>query len=808
MMRPAVAKCAAALLLAGLAGAAALYPLDKALLAVSLCAYCALLWWRPHAWLIAVPALLPVLDLAPWTGWYYLDELDLLLLATCAVGYARIGADDRPAALPPLFAWSLGLVVAAWLIAAWIGATPIAPLDANAFASYSSRYNSVRTAKGLAWALLLLPLLQRGAGPALASLRRLFVPGMLLGLAGAAIAVMTERALFPGLSNFASDYRPTGMFSAMHTGGAALDAYLALSFPFVAAWLVGPRTRIELAAGLLLLLLGSYAGLALFSRDIYVAYGMSGAIVGALLLARRARHGRLHAGSALAIAALLAVTGWTLARVFASGGYRGLACALTLLAASFVLAGAPGRLARRPLVAGAALLLLATTALLAARVDKGAYLGFAIAAAAFGAGAVSMVARRRGAALAAAALPALALGAGLVAFHWGGGGAAADIAAVALLAAAGLAASRLRAEPLVRLDRTSLTALLCAAIAMITVIPLSSSYFMGERFATVGTDIDMRLRHWREAVGMMDQDSPTALFGMGLGRYPDVYTARNWNGELPGSFRYEAEAGKPFLRLGAPQHAIGHDQVVRLLQRVDVVAGASYRLGADIRPHQGKGIVMFALCERWMLYSQACVAAPLGKSGAPGWTHYEAALTVPADHLNLRPVQLEFSLQGAAMTIDVANVSLRPAGGGADLLRNGDFARANTAWFFSSDHDHMPWHIKNVAVNLFFEQGWAGLTALALLLLYLGADLVLRAIDGEDMAAVYLAALAGFLCIGAFDSLFDVPRLTLLFFLVACAAALRPAHATRPAARHVRRAAAPAAQRVPARQAENSSNAP
>lgn len=91
MMRPLLPKLFSVILCAGLAAAALAYPAGKLVLAPALLAYCALLWWRPHAWLIAVPALLPVLDLAPWTGWFYLDELDLLLLATCAVGYARIG---------------------------------------------------------------------------------------------------------------------------------------------------------------------------------------------------------------------------------------------------------------------------------------------------------------------------------------------------------------------------------------------------------------------------------------------------------------------------------------------------------------------------------------------------------------------------------------------------------------------------------------------------------------------------------------------------------------------------------------------
>jgi O-antigen ligase len=83
--------------------------------------------------------------------------------------------------------------------------------------------------------------------------------------------------------------------------------------------------------------------------------------------------------------------------------------------------------------------------------------------------------------------------------------------------------------------------------------------------------------------------------------------------------------------------------------------------------------------------------------------------------------------------------------------------------------------VKNFAVNMFFEQGWLGCIAMGLLLLTLAADLARRALRGETMGAVYLAALSGMMVVGLFDSLVDVPRLTLLLLLVASCAALRPA---------------------------------
>jgi hypothetical protein len=783
-MRPILPKLFAALLFAVLAAAAFYFPVNQAALAAALIGYGALLWFRPDAWLFAVPALLPILDLAPWTGWFYLDELDLLLLATSAFGYARIRRDDRPAALPAFFSSALVLVALSFAISAVIGLTPLAPLDANAFSNYSSHFNSLRVAKGVAWALVFLPLLRRAAGADLAQLRRYFIPGMLLGLAGACLAVAWERALFPGLFNFSSDYRPTATFSAMHTGGAALDAYLAISFPFIAAWLPRARSPGALALALLLVLLGCYAGLTIFSRDIYLAYGASGAILLALVLARRARQGQLRAGMLLATVAALAVVAFVLVKVFASGGYRSLGCALVLLTAAVVLAGAPGKLRRFPWFAGCALALLGLTLLLAAGLDKGAYIAFIACMAAFAGGALLMLSPHegraaQGLALAAAAFPALALGTGLVASHWGGSPALFDAVVLVGLAGAALAANRAVPRPLLRLDRASLTLTLFCAIAFATVIPVSSSYYLGARFATVGDDLGVRIRHWREAVDIMDTGLGTSLFGMGLGRYPEAYGWKNTHSELPGAYSYEKENGNLFLRLGAPQYAAGYGEVLRLLQHAPVQAGKTYRLSVDVRGAQSGAGVSIALCERWMLYPQNCVNAPLhlARAGA-AWNHYEAEMKMArlgGAGLLAPPVQLELSIAGAGPMVDVDNLSLREVGSGAELLRNGAFSNANDYWFFSSDRNHLPWHVKNFVVNTFFEQGWLGVAAMSLLLLYLFADLAMRGLHGEDAAGISLAALAGFLMVGLFDSLFDVPRLTFVFFMVVFAAVMRPA---------------------------------
>ena len=65
-----------------------------------------LVWRWPGAWLIGLPALLPLANLSPWTGALMFDESDLLVLGAAAGGYARLviaSAGARFAAPAPAF---------------------------------------------------------------------------------------------------------------------------------------------------------------------------------------------------------------------------------------------------------------------------------------------------------------------------------------------------------------------------------------------------------------------------------------------------------------------------------------------------------------------------------------------------------------------------------------------------------------------------------------------------------------------------------------------------------------------------------
>jgi hypothetical protein len=630
-------------------------------------------------------------------------------------------------------------------------------------------------------------LLRHTAGADGINIRRLLVPGMLAGLALCSLAVIWERMSFPGLLNFASDYRPTAPFSAMHTGGAALDAYLAMAFPFVTLWLIGAQQHhLRLAAGLACLLLGIFAGFTTFSRDIYLAYAAAGAVIGILAAAHHLRTGAIRRSTTLVAALLLCLLGWALIQVFASSGYRGLLASIGLLGIAVALAGAEPRLRRPGLAIGIALALLLVVGLLqlmpgaASATSKMSYAGYLVAAAACLAGFVLLFGpqerRALGLSLLLGAFPAMGLATLMVAEHWAGRAALPETLLLLLIAAA-LAASRLLPQQPLRLNRGTLTVSFFCAIVFGTLIPIAGSYYTGSRFSTVGDDVFVRLDHWREALGMMNDDGLTQAFGQGLGRYPDTFLWKNGQGEMPGTFRYEDEnLSNRFLRLSAPHHAIGYGEVLRMLQRVDVQPGRHYMLSMDMRRSKDEPALYTLVCERWLIYPANCLGAQFAPAKwEPGWVHIQGALQVRNGGGGLLgpPMQLEIANQSATATLDIDNVSLREVETGRELIANGNFSDANDYWFFSSDRDHMPWHVKNFAVSQVFEMGWVGGIVTAFFLLAVGAPLVARGLGGEVQAAVFLAAMTGCMMVGIFDSITDVPRLTILFLLLALAGNLK-----------------------------------
>lgn len=267
-----------------------------------------------HRWpvlaLALVPAALPVLDFAPWSGRFFVDEFDLLQAVCVAVAFARLSPPAEPRRLRPLtlaFA-ALGLsLVLSSLRALWPPAWP----DANSFSSYTSAFNALRIAKGALWGWLFVALWQRLPDPAVRR-ARVFSVGLLTGLALTVLIVGFERLVFTGgLWDFAADFRVTGPFSAMHKGGAYIECFLAVASAFAITAVLQAGPLAGRLATLSVLLGAGYATMVTYSRNGYAALAvvlLACLLVQAVLWLRRNpgwRNGAVSAGAAAAVVAML-----------------------------------------------------------------------------------------------------------------------------------------------------------------------------------------------------------------------------------------------------------------------------------------------------------------------------------------------------------------------------------------------------------------------------------------------------------------------------------------------------------------------
>lgn len=248
--------------------------------------WCLLAAWRPGLWLFVVPACLPFLNFSPWTGWLVFEEFDILLLGALVGSYSRLACSSRV---------GTGIRTSGFLLAltALLGGSGLLSLyrgfsDADGFAfdwfaEYADALNSLRVFKSLGFALLFMPLLQQEIGSSRTLASQRLASGMVAGMTVVTLAVLWERAAFPGLLDFSTHYRTVAFFWEMHVGGAAIDGYLALTTPFVAWAVISASRPVSWTAAAALALLAGYACLTTFARGVYLAVSGPLVLLGVLL---------------------------------------------------------------------------------------------------------------------------------------------------------------------------------------------------------------------------------------------------------------------------------------------------------------------------------------------------------------------------------------------------------------------------------------------------------------------------------------------------------------------------------------------
>lgn len=255
------------------------YPVGAGWLTIGLLVYGVWLWRDPSLWMLVVPALLPVLDMSPYTGRLLLDGFDLLVVVTLAVGYWRIFPRPPMPWPSPLLLTAMLLLWTTWVIATTRGLWPALTEKSISIASSHTPWEALLVGKGLLWALLLAPLIRRVQPPERNRVQRRVMNGLVAGLAMVALVVLWERHVFVGIGDFENVFRVTGTFSSMNTGGAYIEAFIAFAFPLLVVWELVQRDWGLKLVGLVILGGTIYAMLVTFSRG-----GYAGLVVGLVVV--------------------------------------------------------------------------------------------------------------------------------------------------------------------------------------------------------------------------------------------------------------------------------------------------------------------------------------------------------------------------------------------------------------------------------------------------------------------------------------------------------------------------------------------
>jgi len=792
---------------------AAIHPLGAAgaVPAVLLVALLARYFWTTWpGWMLA---LVPLIGLAPWTGWLWLEEWDLLVLASAAGGYAAWAGPHRHTPPPVQAVWrralrwrssALGLMAlaaAAAGLSVFIGVTDAGGLDLYAYQGYFESGQALRAGKPVLALMLMLPLWHRAAARAPQTL----TPALGAGLCGVLLVVsagaLLERLAYTGLTNFSADYRTTSVFWEMHIGGAALDGALALSLPFGLLALLRARGRLGFAWALGLLLLGLYATITTFSRGLYLAGALALPLTLGLWMRQQSR---AHAAPAPApgdvwpaapapalmppgasllglglVVALGAVVAW---QMFPTSGYRGLLAVSGAMVALMLQPVTNPRLGRRERVLGWGLGLVMAApvvglgALLAAWVDKLAYGLYALAwllclvlARAAWAGRHPWGTPLGDSLRAMAWLITVGL-AGVVAWNWGGMPAVdrAWLPLLVLSLAWPLSQGGSVGQVLAPLGwRPRMLAVGAVIGAAAIVAALAGGSYIAGRASTTSQDLDGRFVHWSRGLAMTDVAGGKWI-GVGAGRYVAHFADNAPVEERIGDVRFLG-GSPPRVALSAGRHMMGWGELLRLTQRLD---GAPAGLALRVQVRNPLPLRLMAeVCERHLIYTAACRTRGLALPAADAfrWVTLELGGNgeLGQGPWPRRGVALSMAVETPGTKVEIAGVSLKGADG-RELLRNGDFSDGLAHWFHSSDRHHLPWHAKSLPLHWYFEQGGIGLLlGLGLWAVALGRVSWGNA-AGHPLAPALAGALLGFMVVGLFDSLVDGARLAFLYGTLVC----------------------------------------
>lgn len=713
------------------------YPPGLLLPLLVVSAYCAVLWFHPNAWLIALPAALPVLDFGMWTGNVVYTEFDWLFFSSMAMVFWR----KRPGT----YLYRLNAFYSAFLLLFLL--STLLGLRSYFYGNqnvdiYQSYWNSLRVGKGflsawMFWYVFRQLLIEQRE----LALRYLAI-GFAVGLGLFALSILWERhvlsaLLFSGsiytvlntLLDFAGTYRVTGLFNGMRVGGTAIDGYIVCSLPILLFLISRPLKNGYWFAALVIFLLGIYCLIVTFTRMTIASFSVS-LLVSILLMVFHKQRDQIWRKidnkdryillgiSTLAVVGMVICFQWT--------GYQGLLMSgfiwLSCLFASYF----KERFAEQWLIPLLILFFVFGVygiydSVIDSQWHKDTSHAQALAQATF--------------------FGSLWCGLG----YWVG-----NYCAI----------SNIQPQNL-RMPLVIGGGLILLAVGL-------NSTRMSERFNEVGKDMDTRQNHWYRVMDTRTPDSWRALlFGEGMGSMPKVYYLNYFSEMTLPSLRWQKLDGRSAVQLGSGGYPFH--------QKLKLQSHTDYTLKLKFKAELPGDRLAIDICHKHILFSEhwqpECTGTEYAAKTGGQWAQLEWSFN--SGRLG------QYGLFDWPPTLQIHNYSDNPLwldaveifdSQGRQIVKNEQFDQRLLYWLWTSDFEHLPWHSKQIFIHVWLEQGWIGLSLFVLLLVLAFLRQIKLYSLGETVPIALLPAMTGVLGLGLTDTFIDEPQISLLTFSLLFAA--------------------------------------
>jgi hypothetical protein len=194
---------------------------------------------------------------------------------------------------------------------------------------------------------------------------------------------------------------------------------------------------------------------------------------------------------------------------------------------------------------------------------------------------------------------------------------------------------------------------------------------------------------------------------------------------------------------------------------------------------QHPGWLAVALCERNLIYASnfmpRCVRERIHFEATDG-AFEQQTVEINSDQVGARrslwrwPTVMTLHYGKAGTVLEIDAIELSP--GDFNQLHNSTFKRGLDYWFSYNDFSHLPWHVKNTFLQVWFESGWLGLGLfLTLLALLLRCSFQYHAFD--SLVPVYTTGVILMCLFGLFGSPLDSARVSWIFYFFLCAGVAR-----------------------------------